>query len=171
MIILLTIITIATGVEGPLVTAEDLDKGLEALKMRPRADRATMIAAVLEASKRHKVDPIWLLAVAFAESRHNVKISGDKGKSHGPFQMTLGAARVVDKRAKKADLYKWPSAANLAALLWARLFRKYGPKVAPVIYNCGPVRCRKRNGKQRKSTPATRAYWRYYKAITRRIER
>ena len=153
------------------LTIDQAMHALEALKGKARQDRADMVDAVIKAAKGHGICPLWLLAVGYAESRHKLRLNGDGGRSHGPWQMTMSAARTVRKQVKRAELYQWHTAADTAAAYWARLFRKYGPKAAPVVYNCGPVRCRKSNGKQRKSTPATRAYHRYYKAMSKRLKR
>ena len=173
MLILTTIALMATSQAGPTppITADQVTQSLIGLKGKPRADRADMVAAVVDAAKRHKVDALWLLAVAYVESRHNRTLRGDKGRSRGPFQMGMGAARTVRPKVKAAELHRWPTAADIAARYWARLFKRYGVKVAPVIYNCGPVRCRQSDGTQRKETPATRAYWRAYRAMKGRIER
>ncbi len=167
--ILKTIVAALLIQTGPAtqITHKEADRALSALKAKHRPDRIAMIDAVIKAAAKHGVDPIWLLAVAYAESRHNAKLKGDKGKSHGPFQMTISAARAAYKRTKVTELYKWETAADVAAKYWARLISKYGHKVAPVIYNCGPIRCKKKNGKHIRSTPATRAYWRYYNKMNK----
>ena len=160
MIILATVALLTTSQVGPVrpVTA----------KVRP--ERTAMIRAVIEAGRRYEVDPLWLLAVAHVESRYKLRITGDGGRSHGPFQMSMGAARTARRTAKKAELYQWPATADLAAKYWARLFRKYGPRVAPVIYNCGPVRCRRKDGTHLRDTRATKAYWRAYRALLVALE-
>ena len=164
-----------TMAQGPTTAAQTqgrarLTTALEALPVKARADRPQMVAAIDTAARAHRVDAVWLLAVSFVESRHNVAIVGDNGRSFGPFQMAMSAARAVNKKARKRALHRWPTAADMAARLWRKLFDKYGPKVAPVVYNCGPVRCKQKSGKQRRSTPATRGYWKYYRAMIRRIE-
>lgn len=138
--------------------------------------------AVVDAGGRYDIDPLFLLAVGYTESRWSMKMrSGDKGKSHGIFQMTLGVARTVDfggifedevakksvyrSKKKQIKLLKdiWVSSQTVAAY-FARLRKKYG-SWADVVYNCGPIRCGKKNGRRMKSTPATRGYWRNYKKI------
>lgn len=139
------------------------------LKEAPNATVAHAVAAVCIAAGAHAdIDPLWLVAVAYTESRLTLKAYDEKYRSHGPWQMGMSAARKVWPKVRKAQLYKWAPAAHMAAMYWDRLREKYG-KAADVVYNCGPVRCRRRDGSHRKTTPATRGYWRRYKLLTRRV--
>jgi hypothetical protein len=156
-------------VAPPPVDAEHTEaEVIEALTVLKgvKADVARDVAAVSVAAAAHAdVDALFLVAVAYTESRLTLKANGDGGRSHGPWQMCMAAARTVWPELSKHHLYEWVSAAHIAAMYWARLRTKYG-KRSDVVYNCGPVRC-----KGLKSTVVTRAYWRRYKALIRRLER
>ena len=156
-------------------------------------DAVKMAGAALEAGVRFEVDPLFLLAVAYVESRWTVRVKpGDKGKSFGIFQMTFGVGKRVDfaglfedeleycgdgkERAtmRRALEAIW-SATHVAAAYIAHLRRKYGKRKSVydvmVIYNCGPTRCKQSNGTQRRVTPATRGYWRTYRRLKKAVHR
>ena len=168
---------------------ESLSQLITLTSSRATPEHAKLLAgAVSDAGKRFNIDPAWILGLGYAESRwHEKPRSGDKGRSHGIYQMTLGVARSVEfggvfedkpsrdrvyrssakQRALLGDV--WVSSLSVAAYL-AKLRAKYGAW-ADVVYNCGPVRCGKWGGRRMKSTRATRAYWRYYRRLVNRIEK
>jgi len=165
--------------KGELPDIEELECAMAQMPAkRDYKTRMTIAGAVLEAGAKYDVDPVWLLAVAYAESRWNVHIKpGDKGKSFGIFQIQKPTAKVVKyagfredtlirpRSEKPEDLLEDPwTASYIAAALWQRLRRKY-KKRADIIYNCG-FRC-----KGMKNTPATRAYWRYYRKLKRALKK
>ena len=165
------------------VDLPDVDQLAAAMTtIKPKIKGARAIAgAAIEAGARYSVSPFFLLGVAYTESRWNVSVkAGDKGRSFGLYQMTLGVARAVDfagvfedKPGRKQITWAlrdvW-CANYIAAAYINRLRRKYG-RAAMVVYNCGPVRCRQSSGKQRKETPATRGYWRNYRKLKRAYKR
>lgn len=160
--------------KGELPDIEEIEAAMAQMPAkRDYKTRMTLAGAVLEAGAAYDVDPLWLLAVAYAESRWNINIKpGDKGRSFGIFQIQINTAKAVDfagfledkasyKRKAFVSLLEDPwCAARIAGALWNRLRRKY-KKRADIIYNCG-FRC-----KGMKSTPATRAYWKYYRKLKR----
>ena len=129
-----------------------------------------IIASVITAGRVNNVDPVFLLAVAFTESRWQLGAVGDGGSSHGPWQMCYSAARnILPERRRQvlAALHKWESAAFIAAAYWAYLRRKYKSR-SDVVYNCGPSRCG-RGSNMMRSTRVTRSYWRNYRRFKRMI--
>ena len=145
-------------------TQKDVITALTALR-GVKADVASTVADVTVAAAAHSdVSALFLVAVAYTESRLTITANGDQGRSHGPWQMCMSAARTVWPEADKHHLYSWVSAAHIAAMYWTRLRTKYGKRV-DVVYNCGPVRC-----KGLKSTRVTRGYWRRYRKLIRRLE-
>ena len=171
------LISLALAAQPPSTNGELPDIEILELAMaempahRDYKTRMTLAGAVLEAGAAYDVDPLWLLAVAYAESRWNLNIKpGDRGRSFGVFQIQINTAKAVDfggfledkmsyRRKAFVSLLEDPwCAARIAGALWNRLRRKY-KKRADIIYNCG-FRC-----KGMKSTTATRAYWRYYRKL------
>lgn len=169
MIALIAALTISQA--GPVRSIDHVMtlQALDALKEKPRADESEMVAAVINAGELHHIDPLWLLAVAYVESRYKLSLKGDGGNSHGPFQMCMSACRTVKKDCKEKHLHQWGSAADINARYWSRLFRKY-KKFAPVVYNCGPNTCKHKDGTRWKDTPASKAYKRAYRRIKRRYK-
>lgn len=109
------------------------------------------------------VDPIWMAAVSYTESRWIGRKAGDGGASIGLWQMTGSAVRAV------APWLSWTQARRLlavpvvrsvlAGLYWRRLIDRYGRRQAPVIYTCGP-RCAGMD-----STRTARAYERHFRRM------
>jgi hypothetical protein len=138
---------------------------------------------VIDAGRRNDIDPLFLLAVAFTESRWNSSAVGDSGRSFGLFQLQLSVARCVGwagifdgefikpkgRRLLANVLLDVRWAARVAAAFIAHLRAKYGKRKGVrdvmVIYNCGPTRCRQSDGTQRSETPATRAYRRNFNKL------
>ena len=150
-------------------------------------DRAeTMLTAMIEAGKRHGVDPLFLLALSYSESRWKGRAVGDGGRSTGLYQITLSVARTVSfggyfedkpseqkvlrsrKKQRQLLMNVWVASQTAAAYL-ARLRERYG-KGADVVYNCGPLRCGKGRNRM-KSTPATRSYWRNYRKFSAALKK
>ena len=149
------------------------------------AKRAILLAqAVSVAGAAHDIDPVFLLALSYTESRWVQTATGDKGRSIGIYQLTLSAARSVafgghfEDKPSQAKVYRsrskqrtllrdvWVASRTAAAYL-ARLRRRHGAR-ADVVYNCGPTRCGV--GRRRlKHTRATRAYWRNYRKLLLRL--
>ena len=165
-------------------------------EMRPRLslDDAKIVAgAALEAGVAHKVDPLFLLGVAFVESRWTIHIKpGDNNNSFGLYQMSYGAAKRVNfagifededeycgtkmERKQMRWVLEEPfNASFVAAAYIAHLRRKYGKRKGVydvmVIYNCGPSRCKQSDGTQRRKTPATRGYWGAYRRLKRIVKK
>tara|TARA_B100000131_G_scaffold149867_1_gene145413 strand:+ start:3456 stop:4049 length:594 start_codon:yes stop_codon:yes gene_type:complete len=146
----------------------------------------TMLTAMIDSGKRWNIDPLFLLALSYSESRWTKTAVGDNGRSTGLYQITLSVARTVSfggyfedkpseqkvlrsrKKQKKLLMDVWVASQTAAAYL-ARLRDRYG-KGADVVYNCGPLRCGK-GRKRMKSTPVTRSYWRNYRKFTAALKK
>jgi len=164
-------------IDATVVTMDQLHPKLE------HAHAVSVAKAVIDAGERYDIDPLFLLAVSFSESRWNNAVKGDGGKSFGMFQMQLSVGRCVNwagifdgelrkphsKRLLANIMHDIHWSARIAAAFIAHLRRKYGKRKgvrdAMVVYNCGPVRCKQANGSQRRETPATRAYKRNYNKL------
>jgi len=150
---------------------------------RERESFKSIAGAVLDAGYRENIHPLFLLAVAWTESRWAEKVRpGDHGKSFGIYQMTFAAGRCVQwagmfggelqftrsGKLRQSKIYAleevWHSSL-IAAAFWAHLRRKYKDR-ADVVYNCGPIRCG-RGKSMRKRTPATIKYWKTYRKLRR----
>lgn len=114
-------------------------------------------------------DPLFLAGVTFAESRWQGRAMGDGGASVGMWQMVAAGVRSVLPsltRKEARDLLMQPAGRTLAAgLYWSRLIRRYGRRFAAVVYNCGPVRCKRADGSRFTETRATRGYFRYFRRL------
>ncbi len=115
------------------------------------------------------VSPTFLAGVTWTESRWKGKTLGDGGASVGAWQMVASSVRVLFpsvSRAQARELLLYPLTRTvIAGLYWARLIKRYGRRRAAVVYNCGPVRCRRAT-----TTRAVRGYFRHYKRIEKRVE-
>ncbi len=115
------------------------------------------------------VSPTFLAGVTWTESRWKGATLGDGGASVGAWQMVAGSVRTLFpqvSRARARELLLHPLTRTvIAGLYWARLIKRYGRRRAAVVYNCGPVRCRKAM-----STRATKGYFRHTKRIRGRFE-
>jgi len=129
------------------------------------------------------IDPLFISAVAWAESRHNAKALGDyrcktlaedgescleKGSpaSFGLFQIQLASCKSYFRYCKKVDLFNPSVASVIVGMLWRRMIYRSGRKKAAVVYNCGPVRCG-RGKRMMKHTPATKSYFKNYERLVR----
>jgi len=116
------------------------------------------------------VSPTFLAAVTWTESRWKGKTLGDGGASVGAWQMVASSVRVLFpsvSRKQARELLLWPLTRTvIAGLYWARLIKRYGRRRAAVVYNCGPVRCRRAT-----TTKAVRGYFRHWRQLKRRLER
>ena len=106
------------------------------------------------------VDPLYMAAVTYTESRWTGRRDGDHGRSIGLWQMTASAVRSMDRgltRAAAQRLLRVPYVRSVVAgYYWRRLIRRYGRRSAAAVYTCGP-RCR-----GMALTRTVRNYWRAY---------
>lgn len=111
------------------------------------------------------VDPLWLAAVTYTESRWIGRKAGDGGASVGIWQMTASAAQAVapwwSRETARKALSLPVVRSVVAGLYWRRLIRRYGRRSAPAVYTCGP-KC-----KGMSSTRTARAYERHYRRMRR----
>ena len=77
-------------IDATVVTMGHLHPKLE------QAHAVSVAKAVIDAGERYDIDPLFLLAVSFSESRWNNAVKGDGGKSFGMFQMQLSVGRCVN---------------------------------------------------------------------------
>ena len=110
------------------------------------------------------VDPLFIAGLTYTESRWSGGALGDGGASVGLYQMVASSVRSVlprlsRKQARKA-LADPLQRVLCAGYYWRRVIRRYGRTRAAVVFNCGPVRCKKL-----KHTRVTRGYFRNYKQI------
>ena len=188
MICLVTLMMVAAPPSYNKREGEQLSAVMMSAKTRLKPRQATRLAqAVIGAGKAHNIDPLFLLALAYTESRWTRKPRpADRGRSFGLYQLTRSAARSVAyggvfedepslqaalrSNAKQRALLEdvWVASQTVAAYL-ARLRDKYGAG-ADVVYNCGPSRCGRGN-RRLKHTRATRAYWRHYRTLQWRLNK
>lgn len=108
------------------------------------------------------VDPLFLAAVTWVESRWRGRRDGDGGASVGLWQITASAVQAVVPvtRSEARALVRLPVLRSIVAgLYWRRLIERYGRPFAAAIYTCGP-RCR-----GQASTRTSRAYWRAFSRL------
>ena len=144
-----------------------------------------VVGAVLAAGAQFNIDPLFLLSVAYIESRWNPKAlsKNDGGSaSYGLFQIKWGWASGWGNKKKtppkefeikrKKDMLDAAKATRLAAWIFDLHRRKWGAKYAATVYTCGAGCCDKykrgRCVKKKPWTKTAKGYFRVYRELLKR---
>lgn len=149
--------------------------GEDARRLRGRPGTAEELLALSracdDAGRRHNIDPDFLRAMAWVESRGNPRARSKAG-ARGPFQIMLLTARpVLPPEVTRADvlntLHSADRSAIVAALVLRRMVKRWGRR-ALTVYTCGVgPRCRDDAGRLFRRTRAARAYHREWQKMQR----